>query len=169
MYLDISFAPVPEPKADLFPPTCVTLHDHCSTTLLRVSPHNICLFLLHTRLPTALSAKNSAMKRFVPPLLSRRPTASADEPPAKKAKTESSDESARSRSSTPVVAARWPGIKSASTSVKRKPLHSVRNPVAAKATSAPASGAVVTQGDADGAEGYYNVLWYGRSSIAPTC
>ena len=95
------------------------------------------------------------MKKFIPPLLSRRPTANADEPPAKKPKLEATNDSTNSRSSTP-SSARRPTLLAP----KRKPLFVLKNTAASKQGSTSTPDSVSAQDSKGGAEGYYNVLWY---------
>ncbi|KAF8245370.1 hypothetical protein K440DRAFT_409395 [Wilcoxina mikolae CBS 423.85] len=95
------------------------------------------------------------MKKFVPPLLSRRLTANADEPPAKKLKLDATDDSTNSGSSMPSTTRR-PTLLAP----KRKPLLSLKNTATSKPESTSTQGSVSTQDSVGGgAEGYYNVLW----------
>ena len=94
------------------------------------------------------------MKKFVSPLLNRRPAAHPEEPPAKKPKLEVSNNPTGSTSSTPP--ARQPTLLAP----KRKPLLALKPASIAKPTiPAPAPISASAAGSTS-AECYYNVLWY---------
>jgi hypothetical protein len=127
----------------------------------RVSPLRHQPLLHNTLLP------HLSMKKFVPPLLNRRPTTNADEPPTKKPKLEPMDDAASGSSDSSTPAPPKPALKLGPT-IRRKPLllaKSTANKVT-PATSSTAPTRTSSGGGSGGEEGYYNVLWF-ESSPAP--
>ena len=94
-------------------------------------------------------------KPFRPPLLRKvdNPTVSygtyGEEPQTKRRRI-SSDQEDEDKSAGPQLVFKKPGISS----LPRKPLLAVKNPLVAAQATQPLNG---------GVEGYYNVLWYVRS------
>lgn len=95
------------------------------------------------------------MKRFIPPLLNRRPT--AEEPPVKKPKLEDASVKSSPQQSSTTAAAAKPMIKLGPT--QRKPLLSVKNPVT-KTSAFFTPPRPAGESKLGSTEGYYNVLWY---------